>query len=276
MRSDVLYARHDGTELHGDLYLPKASGSYPALVTVHGGGWQAGRRSNHRYWGAYLAARGYAVFAISYRRSSRGTKSYPEAVHDVRAAVQFLRTSGASLKIDPERLALMGDSAGAHLAALVALAGDEPVFAGAYPGDPGFGTSTRVKVLIGNYGIYDLAAHWGHELTAMPGASACAQFVGKAPIDDRRVYFEASPLSYVTVDKNALGVLLAWGTIDDVVDPATQSEAFRTALKQAGFYVRTVVVPAAGHYWASEPIDEPGSSSYRLATRLVRFLEERL
>ncbi len=74
VENGVAYANHDGVELVGDLYLPQAAkylpkpakGS-PALVAVHGGGWVAGARSAFQYWGPHLAARGIAVFAISYR-----------------------------------------------------------------------------------------------------------------------------------------------------------------------------------------------------------------
>lgn len=259
IRNDVVYAQPDGVELQGDLYMPAAHGSYPALVTVHGGGWERGQRSNHRYWGLYLAARGYVVFAVTYRRSQRGRKSYPAAVADVRSAVRFVKENAPTIKVDAGRVGLMGDSAGAHLAALVALAGDNPV-----------------KVLVGNYGVYDLAAHWEYELGASPGASAVEQFLGVSLLEDRKTYFDASPLSYVTTANNSTAVLLAYGTEDDVVDRKTQSEAFLTALKRARFYARAVVVQGAGHYWASEPIEEHGSSSAHLATRLVRFLGERL
>jgi acetyl esterase/lipase len=276
IRNDVVYAQHDGVDLQGDLYAPKAPGSYPTLVTVHGGGWERGQRSNHQYWGHYLAARGYVVFAVTYRRSKRGVKSYPAAVTDVRAAVQYVKGNAAALKVDAARICLMGDSAGAHLAALVALAGDDPRFAGAYPQDPHASLSSSVKVLIGNYGVYDLAAHWEHELLAMPGASATEQFLGVSLLDDRKTYFEASPMSYVTIANNATAVFLTFGTEDDVVDRKRNSEAFLAALKRARYYVRTVVVQGTGHYWASEPIEEPGSSSGYLAPRLVRFLAERL
>jgi acetyl esterase/lipase len=276
VRNDVTYATHDNTELQGDLYRPGTEGKYPAIVAVHGGSWQGGRRSNHRYWGEYLAARGYVVFAISYRLSKPDRKSYSAAVHDVRAAVQFIKQSGVALGADPQRVALLGDSAGAHLAALVALAGDPAVFAGSYRDDPLYGVSTKVKVLVGNYGIYDLAAYWRSELTTAPAGPTVARFLGASLSNDRRVYFDASPLSYVTVENTALAVLLAYGTHDDVADHVVQSEAFLRALKQAQFVARTVVIPAAGHFWASEPIDASWSSSSRLAPRLVRFLEERL
>ena len=120
------YGQHDGVQLTADLYAPKAPGKYPALVAVHGGGWQAGNVGFYQHWGPYLAQRGYVLFAIGYRLVRRGTNTYPAAVHDVRAGIQFLRSRGEAIKVDPDRIGLIGDSAGAHLAALVALAGDKP------------------------------------------------------------------------------------------------------------------------------------------------------
>jgi acetyl esterase/lipase len=71
-RSGVGYAGHDGVSLLGDLYLPAGAGRHPVLVAVHGGGWQAGARSSFQHWGPYLAERGYALFAISYRLAKKG------------------------------------------------------------------------------------------------------------------------------------------------------------------------------------------------------------
>jgi acetyl esterase/lipase len=276
IRQGIEYARHDGAALLGDLYAPKAAGKYPTIVAVHGGGWQLGTREGYRYWGAHLAARGYAVFAAGYRLSKPGEPSYPAAVHDIRAAVQFVKGRGEALNVDPGRVALMGDSAGGHLAALTALAGDNPVFAGAYRDDHYAALSTKVKVVIGIYGVYDLVQQWNHDLTPRLRDSICEKFLGAAPIENRRIYFDASPTSYVTSDNNSTSFLLSWGTEDDVVDRVTQSEAFRTALKQARFFVRTVVMQGAGHFWMFDPIEEDGSITGYLAPRLLRFLAEKL
>src|SRR6202047_441868 len=86
----ITYANHDGVELQGDLYLPEGAKAAPALVAVHGGGWVQGVRAAFQFWGPYLAARGYAVFAISYRLATKG-KTFPQAVQGGRAGVQFLR-----------------------------------------------------------------------------------------------------------------------------------------------------------------------------------------
>jgi len=276
IRKNVAYANHDGVELLGDLYLPAGQGRHPLLVNVHGGYWRRGARETFQYWGPYLAERGYAGFTVSYRLTKPGKKTYPGVVHDIRAAVQFMRARAKEFRLDSDRIALWGNSAGAHLAALVALAGDSPLFAGGYPQDPHAAVSTKVKVLVGVYGIYDLLPQWRHSQLGNPGDNLVECFLGVSPIEDRRIYFDASPISYATIGNNQTAVFLSWGTEDDVVDFRTQSEPFLLALKQAGFFVRTCVMHGAPHYWLSDPIEEPGSHPGFLAPRLLRFLAERL
>ncbi len=273
----VVYGRHNGVPLLGDLYTPKGAAKYPAIVAVHGGGWQAGSRDAYRFWGAYLARHGYALFTIDYRFSKPGVKDYPEAVHDVRAAVQFIRSRADALKIDPARLALMGDSAGAHLAALVALAGDSPSFAGAYTDDPYATVSTKVKAVVVAYGVYDLVQQWNHDQLARPRDQIEDKFFGFAPMDNRRAYFEASPMSYAIRANNATSFYLTYGTEDDIVDRGPQSDAFLLALKQAGFYARNAVMQGYGHFWLTDaPVEEPGTAANAFAPRLLRFLADRL
>ena len=242
--------------LRGDLYLPKTNAKVPGLVAAHGGGWQIGDKDFYQHWGSYLAQRGIALFSVNYRLMQGGKKMYPEAVQDVRAAVQFLVEKN---EIDRERVGVIGDSAGAHLAALVALSGD-----------------TRVKVLVGVYGVYDMAAQWEQDLMRRPLDNVAQKFLGATPMENRRLFFEASPISYATTDRNKTAVLLVTGTEDDVVDRRTQNDAFLRALKQAGFFVRTVIVPGSGHFWMSDPHDEPGSFPAALAPKLARFLQQRL
>jgi acetyl esterase/lipase len=271
----LAYANHDGVELLGDLYLPRDAKAAPALVAVHGGGWVAGVRTAFQYWGPYLARRGIAVFAISYRLATK-TKTFPEAVQDVLAGVQFARGKASAFGIDPARIGLLGASAGAHLAALAALSSKK--FLGAYPHDPFAATDSSVKALVGVYGVYDMHAMWC-SLQVQDGRNSdnkVEKFIGAPPMANRQTYFDASPISYATYANNAIGVLLATGTEDDVVDPKTQTEPFQLALKQAGFFVRPCIVAGAPHYWMNDPIEEPGSLSGFLAPRLVRFLAEKL
>ena len=273
LKPDILFAEHDGVKLVGDLYLPTGSSIAPVLVGVHGGGWQIGNRKFYRSWGSYLAKHGYAVFAIEYRLMKLGVKTWPGVVCDTKAAVQFVRAEAADFGLDADRIALIGDSAGAHLSALVALAGDEPLFAAHYRDDRHASTPANVKAVVGFYGVYDMVAQWEHDQITRPRDPIVEKLLGGPPMLSRRTYFEASPLSYATIDKNSTRFLLIYGREDDIVDPATQSEKFLTALKQAGFFARTIVVPGAGHFWSVDPVEEPGSFGAYVGPKLVRFLD---
>ena len=276
IRSGLTYATHDSVALQGDLYLPKGAGPFPALVAVHGGGWVQGARSAFQYWGPYLAARGTALFAVSYRFAKTGQKTFPHAIQDVLAGIQFVRGNAKEFKLDAERVGLFGASAGANLASLAALAGSAVPFAGGYPQDAHATVSTKVKVLIGVYGVYDVLEMWQRYQLQNPRDNNIEKFIGVSPLDDRRPYFEASPINHATTANNKIAVYLACGTEDDLVNRAAQTDAFLLALKQAGFFVRTCLLPGAPHYWVSDPIDEPGSYAGFLAPRLVRFLAEKL
>ena len=276
LRSALTYATHDGVALQGDLYLPKGPGPHPALIAVHGGGWQQGARSAFQYWGPYLAAHGIAMFTISYRLAKKGHKTFPHAVQDVMAAVQFLRANAAEHRIDPERLGLFGASAGGHLASLAALGANAGAFLDGYPDDPHAKVSAKVKVLVGVYGVYDLFEMWERYRADSPRDNNIENFLGCSPMENRRLYFDATPISYATYGNNQTAVLLASGIEDDLVDRRRHADVFLRALTQPGFSPRTCYLPAAGHYRASDPIDEPGSYPAVLAPRLIRFLAEKL
>ena len=256
--------------------MPATGTKHPTVITVHGGGWQIGERERYHEWGSYLTARGYAMFTIDYRLSAPGRKTFPEAVHDVRAAVQYVRANAARFGIDADRLALVGDSAGGHLVSLVALAGDAPQFAHGYPGDPYANVSTSVKAVVTMYGVHDMLAQWEHDCVHRMSDHITEKFLGKSPLDDPRLYFDASPMSYIQRDRNKTAFLIAHGTEDDVVDRETQWDRFLINLKRAGFFVRRVVIPGAGHFWVWDPIDETSSYSGFLAPRMVRFFEAKL
>jgi acetyl esterase/lipase len=223
-----------------------------------------------------LAERGYALFSVNYRLLQGAKNRYPASVHDARAAVQFLKSRSEELRVDPDRIGLMGDSAGAHLSAITALAGDTPLFADAYSDDPYAGVSTSVKTVVGIYGVYDMLAQWEHDQVSRPLDQITQSLLGKSPMESKWLFYEASPTSYTTVDNNHSAFLIVWGDEDDIVDRHSQSEAFVNSLKQAGFFTRSVIVPGAPHFWMSDPLDEPRSHPAFLAPRLLRFLQDRL
>jgi acetyl esterase/lipase len=271
-RNDIVFAEHDGTKLLGDLYLPKGLDKAPVLVGVQGGGWQIGDRKFYKNWGTYLAKNGFAVFAIEYRLMKPGVKTWPGALYDTKAAVQYVRAQAAELGVDPERVGLIGDSAGSHLSALIALAGEEPQFSAEYKSDPHAAVSSKVKAVVAFYGVYDMVGQWEHDQLTRPRDNISEKFLGASPMVNRRVFFEVSPISYATVDKNTTRFLLLYGHEDDIVDPKTQSERFLLSLKQAQFLARAIVVPGAGHFWSVDPVDE-GFGAYA-GPKVLRFLAD--
>ena len=274
-RPGVTYATHDSVALAGDLYLPKGAGPFPALVGVHGGGWVQGVRGQFQHWGKYLAARGVALFAISYRLAKPGQKTFPHAVQDVLAGdpVRARQRQGLQHRAGPHRRVRpfrrrqsrrAGGACGLTL------------FANGYPQDQHAKVSTDVKVFAGVYGVYDVAEMWGKYNIQSPKQNNIELFTGASLADNRQVYFDASPISYAVSANNKVAVHLSVGTEDDLVDRRAHTDAFVLALKQAGFFVRTTILQGAPHYWGSDPIDEPNSFSGFLAPRLMRFLAEKL
>jgi acetyl esterase/lipase len=268
-KPNIEYVEHDGTRLTGDLYMPRGVAKAPIIVSVHGGGWQNGSPASFKYWGPYLAKRGFGTFAIKYRLGKPGM--YPKAVYDVKSAIQFVRAKAADLGADPDRIGLSGDSAGGHLVTLVGLAADE--YKTEYRNDPNAAVPANVKTVVGFYGVYDLLEQWHHDQIARPRDQIAEKFLGASPMQNRKIYFESSPISYATVDHNRSRFFLINGTADDIVSPS-QSQAFWQALNAAGIYSRRVVLPGVGHFFSSDPFEnEPGSPGAVVAPRMLRFLE---
>ena len=133
-----------------------------------------------------------------------------------------------------------------------------------------------MKVFAGLYGVYDVAQMWQKYNAQSPKQNNIEWFLGASLADNRKLYFDASPISYAVSANNKVAVHLSVGTEDDLVDRKAHTDAFVLALKQAGFFVRTTIVQGAPHYFGGDPIEEPGSFSGFLAPRLLRFLQERL
>ena len=261
-RTNVEYAVHDGVSLVGDLYLPASGGSHPAMLFIHGGGFARGSKAGYgNTWGPYLAARGYIVFAIDYRLSKPTVTTWPQALLDCKAAVQYLRGIAPKLGIDPDRIGVGGDSAGASLAALVAVTQDFPRFANHYPMDAYSSVSTKVKVAVPIYGVYDMPAQHQYESGLANNPKNLDQFLGGTPNQIPGAYFETSALNYIREAATSLGNeassnagvkipwFLAWGMADPVVPPGGQSLVFVQALRDAGATVTAVPVPKTDHFW---------------------------
>lgn len=269
----IQFAVHDGVSLQGDLYLPAKPGPHPVVVATPGGAWRMANRTGLKHWCEYLASRGIAAFAIEYRTSKSGG-AFPRAALDVIAALEFVAGSAGSLGLDAARVGLLGASAGAHLAALAALARHEAPFRSAYPADAYSGVDPRLRALVLAYGVYDLATHWNATRAEVAAGSedVTLNFMG-APFEGAEaLYGSGSPIHYLAGGRTLPPVLLTWGDADQLVRPE-QSQAFASELIRAGVGVTQVPIVGAGHHWFSQhAIDDAGGFTAALAPVVYDFL----
>src|SRR5437879_7887120 len=285
-QSNVAYAVHDGVSLYGDLYLPTGAGPHPAMLFIHGGGFRAGSKAGYgTTWGSYLATRGYVVFAIDYRLSMPNQTAWAQALLDCKAALQYLRGNAAMLGVAPDRIGVGGDSAGGSLAAMLGVTQDSPAFANKYPKDSYASVSTKVKVAVPIYGVYDMIA-WQRYTSGSANRGSLEQLFGGPPDQLPGLYFEASPIAYIREAAKSLGEIampnaatqtawfLAWGMVDHVVPPEGQSVAFVQALRDAGAAVTAMPVPNMDHFWftSSELTGKQGVPSCQEAAPPARFV----
>ncbi|MBB5938581.1 alpha/beta hydrolase [Streptomyces zagrosensis] len=259
----VLYADAIVAEVPGfrpltlDLVRPaKASGTVPLVIWIHGGAWLEG--TNKRFIPHFseipsrIVRSGYAVTFITYRLS--GEAHFPAQLHDVKAAVRWLRHHAAELAIDASRFAVWGESAGGHLAALLALTGDDPELAG----DVGsIDTSDRVHAGVIWYGPTNLLSMQSQALPdavldhdAPDSPESC--LLGAPPQHDATRAAFASPVSYAL--PNAAPVRLVHGTADRIV-PWQQSQELYQHLRSAGSEAELHLVPGADHCFIGVPAE---------------------
>ena len=268
---DLQYTPKEALQLTGTLYRPRGAVFSPIVVAVHGGAWKQGSPQRYSHWGNYLARHGIALYAISYRLADCAENRFPAALLDLLEALRFVRGTAGELNLDGGRIGLLGDSAGAHLASLAALATGSEHNWGNTDGE---GADRKIRAVVAVYGVYDLQAQWEHDLVARPRDSITENLLGVSPLEDRFAYFKASPISHISSRGPKPPFLVAWGTDDDVVDYTSQSRRFVAALKQVGVPVRTVAVLSAPHFWIEQPLEDHGSFAGLLAPKMLRFLQQ--
>ncbi len=234
---DVEYSNPGDAHLKLNLARPKQSdGLSPAVVCIHGGGWTAGSREGWNGLCAQLAERGYVAVTISYRFAP--AHPFPAAINDAKAAVRWLRANADRLKIDPERIGAVGDSAGGHLSQFLAVTPDVKTFD--RDGD-NLDQSSRIQCEVNYYGPNDMAKMYG----VQPNVDkVVSQFVGGDLEHARHGSVLASPIAWVT--PQAAPTLIIHGTKDDVV-PHEQALLMRDRLKAADVPVEVLSIEGAGH-----------------------------
>lgn len=265
---EVTYARAIGFRpLKMDMWLPrKAAGPTPLVLWVHGGAFQLGDRRQLPFTFApdsvfrLLNEAGIACATADYRHSLEAP--FPAQLHDLKAAVRYLREFAAALNIDPDRFGAWGESAGGHLVALLGLTGNRGDLEGGLGAQ---GHASGVSAVVDFYGVSSLVdippmpmpeGLFPAALTAAvpPGMSLQPEYMLVGGSDDPELLAAASPVSYVGA--GAAPFLLVHGDSDGLV-PHSQTDLLAAALAEAGVEHEVVTIEGADHcfFGAEDQLD---------------------
>jgi len=238
---------------------PAGTATVPLAVYIHGGGWSAGDRLSDSYYQltrARLLAQGIAVASVDYRLAP--AHRFPAQITDVTYAVRFLRANAPGLRIDPDRIAAFGSSAGGHLASLLGTIDRSAGF------DVGALTdvSSRVRAVVDMVGPVDLTTPGFPPATATGILGAFGVLGG----NQSPGLVKASPVSYVSADDPPF--LVVHGTLDELV-PFAQSVAFTKRLQAAGVRAELVTVVGGTHALSSP---SQSLTPDQITSRVTNFL----
>ena len=240
VETDVDYlgaGRSELADIYSPLQMPKGR-KLPAILIIHGGGFNDGDKARPREinLATNLVLQSYVCMSINYRlRRKAGDVTWPQSVYDAKAAVRWLQKNAERLQIDPDRIGVIGCSAGGNLAAMLALTQPKDGFdlkepSGEFP--------SAVNCAVDFYGAVKLMNY--HDMKMFNQTRA------EAP----ELYEKASPVNYA--HKNAAPMLIVHGTADATV-PVAQSQALDAALTKAGAEHELVIVPDAPHTFNLQP-----------------------
>ena len=236
---DVTYASYGDRTLEMDLYRPQGIwGDLPAIVCIHGGGWQKGSKVNHRKVAQSLAAQGFVTASISYRLS--GEARFPAQIQDCKAAVRFLRANEKEFGIDASRIGVIGHSAGGHLAALLATSAGVRELEGE-GGNADFSSAIQAVVPMG--GQTDFLSQRTRDISSDENRGAIwRQFLGGSQQDKPETYRLASP--FVHLDRTDPPCWLITGENDD---PSTRADHLREKMNELGIPHGLTIIKDAPH-----------------------------
>lgn len=231
---NAVYAKVKDWEGKVDIYYsPNASKPTPVVINIHGGGWNHGVKESQTGFSTFFKA-GFAVANMEYRLTGQATA--PAAVEDTRCALIYIIKNAKALNIDPDRIVIMGGSAGGHLALMGGLLANDHRFDGNCPGVE----NIKVAAIIDKYGITDVW-DWGYGNNVT--SKSATRWLGNRATD-KAFAASVSPISYVT--KNSPPVFIVHGDADPTV-PYQQSVDLHKKLLEAGVKTEFITVPGGLH-----------------------------
>lgn len=241
VRTDIEYARVGEHSLKLDLHLPaKSTKPAPLLIYIHGGAWRAGSKGNPPI--KVMTEKGFAVASLEYRLTT--VAPFPANVHDIKAAIRFLRASASEFNCDPKRFAIVGSSAGGHLAALVGVSNGHKELEGEVGEHRG--VSSDVQAIVSFYGAANLqtilSQSTPHGLSVR--VPALQLLLGGQPDEKPALAKLASPVALV--DAHDPPLLLIHGAADPQM-PIEQSRELHAAYQKAKRPGEFVVMPGSVH-----------------------------
>ena len=260
----VTYCVEGGQVLDMTLFAPSTVGtSRPAVLEVHGGGWQHGTRMLSLPGSgaeADLVGAGFVVASIDYRLAP--ANPWPDQIVDVKCAVRYLRAHADDLGIDPDRIAALGTSAGGQLVSLLGTTGSSALWdTGPYPDE-----SSAVDAVVDEFGPADLdTGRWPAGSIAM-----IHRVFGAVPGTPSPVLAQASPVAHVSAGDPPF--LIVQGTDDQVV-PMAQSEQLAAQLRTDHVPVELVLVDG-GRHGLETPGEDPAPPA--IATVITAYLVQTL
>jgi acetyl esterase/lipase len=256
IRRDVPYDTRFGSETTLDLYLPNDElTARPAIMLVHGGAWVSGAKENYTNAALRFSRAGYVAATINYRLAPESF--FPAAIQDCWCALSFLRQNAVEFGLDPQRIAVIGYSAGGHLVAMLGTTADVD---GVQP-DCDAGPTFAPAAVVAGAGVYDMRQ--GVEVPSKLSLSAVEDFLGGTPEEIPEQYDLASPI--VQVSQDDAPILLIHGT-GDLFVPFGQAPAMRDVLVAAGVDVEFLEITGAGHI--GNPSLNPGGLEFEISADL--------
>ena len=246
--NNIVYGKIGTKELGMNMVtLDDGKNNKPAMVIIHGGGWESGSKEE-AMWMAYdMANLGFTSFSISYRLT--GDAPYPAQIEDCKAAVRFIRANAKKFNINPDKIGASGHSAGGHLASMLGV-----LPAGKYEGNLGNKTtSSAIQAVINNVGPADLEYY--KEIDGTPAIIRENNFpklFGKNKEGMDYWIKEASPITFVS-EKSVPHIVL-YGSIDDLV-PYKQGFPFAEKMKQKKIYCEFHVIENGSHILDTKKIN---------------------